>query len=27
MWQDTTQFQEEFAKKKRLKKKLKFWKS
>lgn len=27
MWRDTTQFQEEFAKKKRLKKKLKFWKS
>jgi hypothetical protein len=27
MWNATTQFQEEFAKKKRLKKKLKFWKS
>ncbi|MBF4505695.1 Kdo domain containing protein [Flavobacterium sp. JLP] len=27
MWQTTTHFQEEFAKKKRLKKKLKFWKS
>ncbi|WP_029269267.1 hypothetical protein [Flavobacterium sp. KJJ] len=27
MWQATTHFQEEFAKKKRLKKKLKFWKS
>ncbi|MBE0390482.1 lipopolysaccharide kinase InaA family protein [Flavobacterium sp. PL002] len=27
MWQATTQFQEDFAKKRRLKKKLKFWKS
>ncbi|AXB57223.1 Kdo domain containing protein [Flavobacterium fluviale] len=27
MWQATTHFQEEFARKKRLKKKLKFWKS
>lgn len=27
MWQSTSQFQEEFARKKRLKKKLKFWKS
>ena len=27
MWQATTDFQEEFARKKRLKKKLKFWKS
>ncbi|MDN3671453.1 Kdo domain containing protein, partial [Flavobacterium branchiarum] len=27
MWQATEQFQYEFAKKKRLKKKLKFWKS
>jgi hypothetical protein len=27
MWQSTTDFQEEFARKKRLKKKLKFWKS
>ena len=27
MWHATTHFQEEFAKKKRLKKKLKFWKS
>jgi hypothetical protein len=27
MWQSTVDFQESFAKKKRLKKKLKFWKS